>query len=79
MRACYERELKRKPNLRGKVVLGWTIRADGHVRSARAIRDTTGNAGMTRCIVKAVGAWRFPRAEAGQDIEYPFSFKPRDY
>jgi TonB family protein len=79
VKACYERELKNHESLRGKVVVGWTIGADGRVRSPRIISNTTGNRGMSRCIKKAIRGWQFPAAESPQDIEYPFVFKPRAY
>ncbi|MCO4770107.1 MAG: AgmX/PglI C-terminal domain-containing protein [Deltaproteobacteria bacterium] len=79
VRACYERELKKHDGLRGKVVIGWTIRANGSVSGARAVQNTTRNQTMIPCMTRAVSDWRFPRAEASFDVEYPFKFKPRDW
>lgn len=79
IRACYERELKSSPSLSGKVVLSWTIGADGRVRSPRAARNTTGNRELPSCLKRAVRGWSFPRAESPQDVEYPFVFKPREF
>jgi TonB family protein len=79
VRACYERELKRHDGLKGKVVLGWTIRPDGSVGGVRVVRNTTRNAEMTPCMLRAVSEWRFPRAAEPFDVEYPFVFKPRDF
>lgn len=79
VRACYERELKMHDGLRGKVVLGWTIRADGTVTGARAVSNSTRNSAMVPCMTRAVANWRFPRASEAFDVEYPFVFKPRDY
>lgn len=79
VRACYERELKTSPTMRGKVVVGWTIGADGKVRSPKVVSNTTGNREMLPCIRRSIKSWRFPKAQSPQDIEYPFVFKPRDY
>ncbi len=79
VRACYERELKTNSSLRGKVVIGWTIGADGKVRSPKVVSNSTGNREMLPCIRRAIKSWRFPKAQSPQDIEYPFVFKPRDY
>ncbi len=79
VRACYERQLKSTPSLRGKVVVAWTVGADGKVRSPRAVSNTTGNRDMLPCIRRAVKSWQFARAESPQDIEYPFVFKPREF
>lgn len=77
--ACYERELKSSPGLRGKVVVGFVIGADGRVRPPRVVRNTTRNRDMLPCIKRAVRSWRFPTAEGPADVEYPFAFKPRDF
>lgn len=79
VRACYERELKKREGLRGKVVLAWTIRANGTVTGTHAVRNTTRNTAMIPCMTRAVSQWRFPRAESPFDVEYPFVFKPRDW
>lgn len=79
MRACYERELKKNPNTRGKVVLSWTIGADGRVRRPAVVRNTTRSRALTPCMTRAVKNWRFPRAQSPFDVEYPFTFKPKDW
>lgn len=79
VRACYERELKSAPALRGKVVMAFTIGADGRVRSPRSVRNTTGSRELIPCMKKAIKGWRFAKAESPSDIEYPFVFKPKDY
>ena len=79
MKACYERELKSTPSLRGKVVLAWTIGADGRVRSPRVVRNTTGNRELQRCVAKAVRGWAFAKAQSPQDVQYPFVFKSTEF
>lgn len=79
IKACYERELKNDEGLRGKVVVGWTIQANGSVSGLRTVRNSTRNSSLSKCIIQNVSRWSFPRAEASLDIEYPFSFKPRDW
>jgi TonB family protein len=76
VRACYEKELKKGVEFGGKVVVGWTIGADGKVRSPRIISDSTGNRAMRPCITRVVSRWQFKKAESPTDIEYPFRFKP---
>lgn len=76
VKACYERQLKSKPGMKGKVVASWTIGADGKVRSAKVIRNTTGDRELGGCVRSLVAAWRFPTAQSPQDVEYPFKFKP---
>lgn len=79
VRACYEKELKKHDGLRGKVVMSWTIHGSGKVSGVRVVRNTTRNSTMVPCMIRAVAGWRFPKAQAPFDVEYPFVFKPRDY
>ena len=75
VRACYEKQLKENPDIQGKVVVAWTIRATGASSGARVVRNTTGNRTMQSCITRAVGQFRFPESAASFDIEYPFVFR----
>jgi len=79
VRACYEKELKKRDGLRGKVVMSWTIHGSGKVSGVRVVRNTTRNSAMVPCMIRAVSKWTFPKATAPFDVEYPFVFKPRDY
>ena len=78
VRACYEKELKRVEGFSGKVVVAWTIGADGVVRRPKVIQDSTRNRAMLPCITRVVSRWRFAKAESPTDVEYPFRFKPSD-
>ncbi|MBJ94233.1 MAG: hypothetical protein CMP23_07100 [Rickettsiales bacterium] len=75
VRACYERELKKNSALEGKVLVSWTIAADGSARSARAKSNTTGSRTLASCVTQVVSRWRFPQSNSASDIEYPFVFK----
>ncbi len=79
VRACYEKELKKRDGLKGKVVMSWTISASGKVSGVRVVRNTTRNSTMVPCMIRALSSWTFPQAEASFDVEYPFVFRPRDY
>jgi len=79
VRACYERELKKNPGLAGKISMAFTIGVDGKVRSARAAKNTTGSMGLARCVTSRVKTWVFPTAPGSTDVEYPFSFEPKDF
>lgn len=75
VRACYERGLKSNNTLAGKLVLAWTVGADGRVRAVETISDSVRHGEVVRCIRKTVGTWVFPRAESPSEVEYPFVLK----
>jgi TonB family protein len=78
VKACYERELKQNPSLRGKVRVAFTITPSGSVRSTEIVQNTTRSADLSPCVRKAVSGWRFPTAAGSTDVEYPFTFRPSE-
>ncbi len=54
---CYERELKRNPDLKGKVVVRFTILPNGTVTNAQIVTSTLGNENVERCILSRVSRW----------------------
>jgi hypothetical protein len=76
IKACYDRALKRNPNLSGKIVLFWTITAEGTVSALDIEQDSLGDSEVTSCIKTLVKNWRFPRPSGGSvDVSYPFVFQ----
>jgi hypothetical protein len=76
IKACYERALKRNPNLSGKVVIHWTITAAGTVSGVDIEQDTMGDAEVSSCIKSLIARWRFPAPAGGSvDVSFPFVFQ----
>src|SRR3954447_11699578 len=76
IKACYERALKRNPNLSGKVVIHWTITQAGTVSGVDVESGTPGDAEVASCIKSLVARWRFPAPSGGSvDVSFPFVFQ----
>ncbi|HEY8925547.1 MAG TPA: AgmX/PglI C-terminal domain-containing protein [Polyangia bacterium] len=76
IKACYERALKRNPNLSGKVVVHWTITAAGTVTGIDVENDTLGDSEVASCIKGLVARWRFPAPAGGSvEVSFPFVFQ----
>ncbi|MFL5304072.1 MAG: AgmX/PglI C-terminal domain-containing protein [Polyangia bacterium] len=76
IKACYERALKRNPNLSGKVVIHWTITQAGTVSGVDVEQDTLGDAEVASCIKSLVARWRFPAPAGGSvEVSFPFVFQ----
>lgn len=73
---CYERRLVVNPALKGKLIVRFTIAADGRVVSATASDDTIGDAEVTACVLTRATTWRFPAPAGGGivDVIWPFLF-----
>jgi hypothetical protein len=76
VRRCYERRLKRVPTLRDRVVMHFTVGADGTVTEARA-EGGEADPTIVTCLESAVRSWTFDRPEGGAvSIVYPLTFAP---
>ncbi|MGC8928690.1 MAG: TonB family protein [Myxococcota bacterium] len=72
---CYERELRKNPNLSGKIVVRFTIGEDGKVADVRIESDTMGNAEVSDCILSRIRRWIFPKPDEGSvTVSVPFVF-----
>lgn len=78
IRYCYEKELQRKPDLAGKVVIRFEISGSGSVPNAKVHSGTTlRDAALGECITVRIRNWRFPEPKGGGKVivTYPFVFK----
>jgi len=54
---CYERELRRNPDLKGKVAVRFTILPEGVVDNVKIISSTLNNERIERCIISRISRW----------------------
>jgi len=74
--ACYERALKQKPTLAGKLVVRFTITAAGTVSAVEIDDDTLGAPDVAGCVRALVAHWRFAApAKAPVELSFPFVFQ----
>jgi len=74
---CYERELVKSPNLMGRVMVQFTISAQGSVLASLVQSSTMNNVPAEQCIAAAVRRWEFPKPQGGGIVvvTYPFVLK----
>ncbi|MBN2102702.1 energy transducer TonB [bacterium] len=58
IRYCYERELKRDPELKGKISVRITVSPDGHVMAAEILSSSLNNTRVQRCILARIRLWK---------------------
>ncbi len=73
---CYEKELKRNPSLKGKIVVRFTIDESGKPIEVEIEEDTMDNSRVTTCIRSTIRMWRFPIKDNECPVAYPFIFTP---
>ncbi|MCC7381036.1 MAG: AgmX/PglI C-terminal domain-containing protein [Deltaproteobacteria bacterium] len=77
MRDCYERQLKRFPNLQGKITITFEIVDSGKVSNVDITEDTVRNPEVKACIISRAKFWRFPKPSGGSVfVSTPLVFTP---
>jgi outer membrane biosynthesis protein TonB len=78
IRACYEAQLQRNPELEGRVQINWIISPDGAVAAARVSTTTLNSRDVEECMVRRIRQWRFPEPRGGGtvNVNFPFDFAP---
>lgn len=76
---CYSSESRRKPYLGGEMQMKFRVNRDGSVKTVILTSSSVGSLAMERCVLKALGATRFPRPMGGGEAEfnYPLTFPAR--
>src|SRR5512138_2349653 len=78
VKRCYEAELQKHPDARGKLTLRFTIVESGALRSVAVAKTTFQRREVPTCIVEVVRRWKTPfHPNEPVEVEYPFSFSPR--
>lgn len=73
---CYERELRTKPSLSGKITFRWTVTEAGSVSGVREVTSTLGDPAVSACVQGVLRRLRFPKPKGGTvEIDYPFIFR----
>lgn len=77
IRFCYETELKRSPELEGKVTVRWSIDGSGNVTDALIAESGLGSDPVEACILQRVKRWSFPEPKSGNEvvITFPWVFR----
>ncbi|HEY4185496.1 MAG TPA: AgmX/PglI C-terminal domain-containing protein [Polyangia bacterium] len=75
---CYERELTKKPGLRGTIVVDFTIGQTGQIIASTLRGSSLGSPLVETCVVRAVLGWQFPVPLHGAIVfvSYPFGLRP---
>ncbi len=76
IRYCYQRELNKDPSLSGKIVVKFTIAADGTVSDATIDSSTMNSEAVESCLCGRFLRFVFPEPEGGGIVvvTYPFVF-----
>lgn len=72
---CYNRELGKNPDLKGKVEIEFVIGKEGRVTKYKVRSSTMNNDAVESCVLKKIRRFRFPKPSKGTvTVVYPFVF-----
>lgn len=76
---CYNKELLKNPNLKGKITMKWRVLSSGNVGTVEVTSDEMGSSAVASCLKSRIGSWKFPAPRNGSstDVSYPFNFSTR--
>jgi TonB family protein len=81
IRACYELERAKDPNVAGSLTLHFTLDPKGAVSQANVVseRSSLKQATLHQCALDALRTISFPPSSRGfeSQVNYPFDFKPQ--
>lgn len=74
LRNCYMRAVARSRADIGEVTVRFVVEPKGHV--THIVVNASGKNGrrLRRCMTRQIKRWRFPKADAETDVDYPFVF-----
>ncbi len=55
---CYQRALRKNPNLKGKISLRFVISPSGSVKDVKILSSTLNDPSVERCIISKIRSWR---------------------
>lgn len=78
VRFCYDKQLARTPELKGKITVAFTIGGDGSTSDVRVSESNLGDAELDACVVDRFTRWKFPKSSDGKPVTviYPFTLDP---
>jgi len=79
IKACYQKELQKSPNLHGKVTVSFLIGPSGAVTGVKIAQSTMGSPPVEQCITSRIQTWQFPPSRSGGTtrVNYPFNFSAK--
>ncbi len=75
-KTCFERRLRERPDLSGRVFVEFVINLEGVVSSVKILENTTGDDVFGDCLLRQVQRLRFPPPTGGEvTFVFPFIFE----
>ena len=75
LKYLYDRELKRRPSLHGKLTVEFVVAPGGNVADVRVVQSALDHPGLESAILSRIRGWRFPEKTGDSTkVTFPFDF-----
>ena len=74
IRFCYETRLRGRPDLSGRIEVGFTVVREGTVGSTKILGSQVGDQVLESCLLRVVQGLRFPGPKGGGSVEIRYSW-----
>lgn len=83
LQVCYKQGLKKDPNMKGKVEMGWQLDTEGRVSGVEVQSSQLKNKEVEKCMADQMSSWRFPsqvklKTKSKDRMSYTFQFIPQE-
>ncbi len=79
VKKCLERQLKRNPDIHGKLLVTARVKPDGRIQQVEIGPEKFRGTYLEECLIEEVGRWRFPSFEGETyDLTFPFALTARE-
>jgi len=75
LRKCISEQKARDPDSEGVIKMRWYVNPDGSTKDVKCITPEFASGQFATCIGGVVKNIKFPRAQNGQEVTFPFTFK----
>lgn len=76
-KGCYDKALRSKPTLQGKLMVALRLSPNGSVCSASVVSDSLGDASVSNCIMQNFRSASYPKPKGGcVDVQVPLNLVP---
>lgn len=73
--ACYTQALEKKPRLKGRLNVAWTVRPNGKAVAVKKQGGTIKDPELMRCTLDAITATKFPKRKQPVQIRVPLEYR----
>ncbi len=79
VKKCFERQLKRDPSVKGKLLITARVRPDGKIKKVAVGPENFHGTYLEECLIREIRHWRFPsfKGEA-YDLTFPYALSARE-